>query len=82
MIVTTIRALLPVDSLLAVFSASSTNARYHTLPSCINIEVKVNQYHYRPEWPRGFQEVKVPRLHDSRHNQLYPQGNIPGTLFC
>jgi len=26
---------------------------------------KVNQSHYRPEVPRGFQEVKVPRLRDS-----------------
>jgi len=25
---------------------------------------KVNQSHYRPEVPRGFQEVKVPRLRD------------------
>ena len=24
-----------------------------------------NQSHYRPEMPRGFQEVKVPRLRDS-----------------
>jgi len=24
-----------------------------------------NQPHYRPEMPRGFQEVKVPRLHDN-----------------
>ena len=26
---------------------------------------KVNQSLYRPEVPRGFQEVKVPRLRDS-----------------
>ena len=26
---------------------------------------KVNQSHYRPEVPRGFQEVKVPRLSDN-----------------
>jgi len=26
---------------------------------------QVNQSHYRPEVPRGFQEVKVPKLHDS-----------------
>ena len=25
----------------------------------------VNQSHYRPEVYRGFQEVKVPRLHDN-----------------
>jgi len=28
-------------------------------------KAKVNQSHYRPEVPRGFQEVKVPRLRDS-----------------
>ena len=26
---------------------------------------KANQSHYRPEVPRGFQEVKVPRLRDN-----------------
>ena len=26
---------------------------------------KVTQSHYRPEMPRGFQEVKVPRLRDN-----------------
>ena len=26
---------------------------------------QVNQSHYRPEVPRGFQEVKVPRLRDN-----------------
>ena len=26
---------------------------------------KVNQSHYMPEVPRGFQEVKVPRLRDN-----------------
>jgi len=29
------------------------------------LKVKVNQSHYRPEVSRGFQEVKVPRLHDN-----------------
>jgi len=29
------------------------------------ISIKVNQCHYRPEVPRGFQEVKVPRLCDN-----------------
>jgi len=28
-------------------------------------KVKVNQSHYRPDVPRGFQEVKVPRLRDN-----------------
>jgi len=27
--------------------------------------LKVNQSYYRPEVPRGFQEVKVPRLRDN-----------------
>ena len=31
-------------------------------------EVKVNQSHCRPEVPRSFQEVKVPRLRDMAHN--------------
>ena len=31
---------------------------------CVYIK-KVNQSHYRHEVPRGFQEVKVPRLRDS-----------------
>ena len=30
-----------------------------------NVSGKVNQSYYRPEVPRGFQEVKVPRLRDS-----------------
>jgi len=34
--------------------------------------LKVNQSHYRPEVPRGFQEVKVPRLRDNG-GRLYPQ---------
>jgi len=29
---------------------------------------RVNQSHYRPEVPRGFQEIKVPRLHDNGPN--------------
>jgi len=28
-------------------------------------KIKVNQSHYRPEVPRGFQEVKAPRLCDN-----------------
>ena len=28
-------------------------------------EIKVNQSHYKPEVPRRFQEVKVPRLRDN-----------------
>jgi len=29
------------------------------------IHKKVNKSNYRPEVPRGFQEVKVPRFHDN-----------------
>jgi len=32
---------------------------------CATFKVKVNQPHYRPEVPRGFQEFKVPRLRDN-----------------
>jgi len=28
-------------------------------------KVKVNQFHYKPEVPGGFQKVKVPRLRDN-----------------
>jgi len=44
------------------------------------------------EWPRGFQEVKVPRFHDNgtgggkvvslTHRPPLPPGNTPGTHFC
>ena len=33
--------------------------------SSVGIVNEVNQSHYRPEVPRGFQEVKVPRLRDN-----------------
>jgi hypothetical protein len=29
----------------------------------VKVKVKVKQSRYRPGWPRGFQEVKVPRLY-------------------
>ena len=29
------------------------------------VKIKVKQSHFGPEVPRGFQEVKVPRLRDS-----------------
>ena len=48
--------------------------------------------HYRPKVPRGFQEVKVPKLRDSAqnggkfvsltHRPFLPPGNTPGTHFC
>jgi len=31
----------------------------------LNLKVKLNRSHYRPEVPRGFQEIKVPRLRDN-----------------
>jgi len=43
-------------------------AHHHYTDSRIRklfIPVNKNQSHYRPEVPRGFQEVTVPRLHDS-----------------
>ena len=57
----------------------------------IFIKVKVKCRRYRPTWPRGVQEVKAPRLHDTRHTKLvrlsplrtgrlYPQ-EYPGTHF-
>ena len=68
--------------------------RYLTfLCHCHNaIGKKVNQSHYRSEVPRGFQEVKVPRLLDNgqdggkvvslTHRPLLPPENTPGTHFC
>jgi hypothetical protein len=52
--------------------------------------VKVKQSRYRPDWPRRFQEVKVPRFHDNgtgkivslTHRSPLPPGNTPGTHFC
>ena len=32
---------------------------------CTHSYIKVNQSHYRPEVPGGFQKFKVPRLRDS-----------------
>ena len=57
------------------------------------IKVNVKQSITGVEWPRGFQEVKVPRFQDNRQmklvrlsalstGHLYPPGNIPGTHFC
>ena len=34
-------------------------------PSHRQSKIKVKPSHYRPEVPRGFQEVKVPRLRDN-----------------
>ena len=50
----------------------SVPGKYTRNLSSLNIqngpEVKVNQSHCRPEVPRSFQEVKVPRLRDVAHN--------------
>ena len=68
------------------------NIRMHLqeVEVCVLIR-KVNQSHYRPEVPRGFQEVKVPRLRDNgqddvkvvslTHRPPLPPGNVPGTHF-
>jgi len=40
------------------------NEQVHDLYRSLNT-IKKNQPHYRPEVPRGFQEVKVPRLRDN-----------------
>jgi hypothetical protein len=56
----------------------------HTFCSSTNsIKVKVKQSRYRSRGPRGFQEVKVPRFHDTAqnsgkvvsltHGHLYPR---------
>jgi hypothetical protein len=33
------------------------------------VKVKVKQFRYRPEWARGFQEVKFPRFNDNGTGQ-------------
>jgi len=52
----------------------------------------VNQSHYRPEVPRGFQEERFPdyvkmtqdggKVVSITHWPLLPPGNTPGTHFC
>jgi hypothetical protein len=44
---------------------SSTGRGTHGIGQSKYLIKKVNQSHYRPEVPRGFQEVKVPRLRDN-----------------
>jgi len=61
-----------------------------TLDLNFKYNVKVNQSHYRPEVPSGFQEVKVPRLRDNSpggkvsltRRPFLPPGYAPGTRFC
>jgi len=51
------------DTVDTVIRAPDDGWRYHL--KHIEQFKKVNQSHYRPEVPRGFQEFKVPRLHVS-----------------
>jgi hypothetical protein len=52
-----------------------------------NNSIKVNQSHYRPDRPRGFQKMEAPRFQDNRHMKvvrlpaLRTPENIPGTHF-
>ena len=56
------------------------------------IKTKLDQSHYRPEVPRGFQEVKFPdyvtmaqdggKVVGLTHRPFLPPGNTPGTHFC
>ena len=41
------------------------------IPSLGKRKKKINQSRYRSEMPRGFQEVKVPRLHDNGPGRWY-----------
>ena len=34
------------------------------------VKVKVNQSHYKPDPPRGFQEFEAPRFQDNRHMKV------------
>ena len=38
---------------------------YKVIRIYTEVKKKVNQSHYRPEVPRGYQEVRVPRLGDN-----------------
>ena len=44
---------------------TNTKCRIDTVLCSDDGLIKVNQFHYRPEVPRGFQEVKVPRIRDN-----------------
>jgi len=54
------------------FSGQELKKRFLDRPisSLVAVKVKVNQSHYRPEVPRGFQVVKVPRLRDDDPGKL------------
>ena len=55
------------DGLIGIFHWHNPSGRTMTLNTTLPLTEmgKVNQSHYRPELPRGFQEVKVPRLRDN-----------------
>jgi len=55
-------------SILPHYIVQHKNLEHHHLRKIIYIYIyiyKVNQSHYRPEVPRGFQEVKVHRLREN-----------------
>jgi len=58
---------LTVDTSRSVFFINKVQLIPHFLISCKQLDdfVNVKQSHYRPEVPRGFNEVKVPRLHNN-----------------
>ena len=47
------------------FSNSKNEYLKAQIDELVTSSKKVNQSHYRPEVPRGFQEIKVPRLRDN-----------------
>ena len=59
---------------------------------CSMVYVGVNQSHYRPVVPRGFQEIKVPNFMTTAqdggkvvslpHRLLLPPGNTSGVHYC
>jgi hypothetical protein len=52
------------------------------------LKIKISSPVTGLEWPRGFQEVKVPMAQDDgkvislTHRPPLPPGNTPGTHFC
>jgi len=47
-----------------LFIPTKQSVHLETISESVTL-CKVNQSHYRPEMPRRFQEVKVPRLRDN-----------------
>ena len=53
----------------------------HKILPSLFIILKVKS-RYRLEWPRGFQEVKVPRFHDNATGWWYSTGRLyPQEMF-